>query len=268
MPSPFPGMDPYTEAPACWPSLHYRLPGLIADHLQPQIAPRYVAVAEERVYLEEPERELIADGAVHRHPPSGGEGEAVAVAAPQRRHDESLPLWVAAPDLVESREYSVEIRALPGQHLVTVIEVLSPSNKRATGRGRARYLRKQQRVLAGEINLVEIDLLRRGAWSVALPQAASGGLPPHDYRVCVRRAARPGGFEFYPFRVTHPLPKVSVPLQPADPDPLLDLSSIFNEAYDRSMITTRIAYDGEPEVPLSAADIAWADDLLRSAGFR
>src|SRR2546430_13544247 len=37
---------------------------------------------------------------------------------------------------VEAREYYVEIRALPGQELVTVIEVLSPSNKRATGRGR------------------------------------------------------------------------------------------------------------------------------------
>jgi hypothetical protein len=268
MPSPFPGMDPYTESPACWPSLHYRLPGLIADHLQSQLAPRYVAVAEERVYLEEPERELIPDVAIRRHTSPRAEAEAVAVAASARVQDGPLPLWVTTPDLVEAREYYVEIRALPGRELVTVIEVLSPSNKRATGRGRARYLRKQQQVMAGDINLVEIDLLRRGTWSVALPQSALGGLAPHHYRVCVRRAARPGGFEFYPFRLTEPLPPVSIPLRPADPDPLLDLGPVFSEAYDRSMIATRIEYTGEPDLPLSAGDAAWADDLLRSAGLR
>src|SRR5947209_368642 len=182
MPSPFPGMDPYVEGPACWPSVHYRLPGLMADHLQPQIAPRYVAVAEERVYLEEPERELIPDVAIRRHAAPREEGETVAVAAPRQFEDEPLPLWVATPELVEAREYYIEIRALPGQQLVTVIEVLSPSNKRATGRGRVRYLRKQQRILAGDVNLVEIDLLRRGSWTVALPQARLSSVERHDDR--------------------------------------------------------------------------------------
>src|SRR5438552_11682393 len=104
MPCPFPGMDPYVESPACWPSVHYGLPGLIADHLQPQIAPRYVAVAEERVYLEEPERELIPDVAIRRHAaPPRGEGEAVAAVLPQRPENEALPLWITTPDLVETR---------------------------------------------------------------------------------------------------------------------------------------------------------------------
>src|SRR5262249_51513651 len=132
MPSPFPGMDPYIESPACWPSVHYRLPGLIADHLQPQIAPNYVAVAEERVYLEEPERELIPDVAIRRRTGFREEAEAVATMIPQRPDNETLPLWIATPELVEAREYYVEIRAVPGHELITVIEVLSPSNKRAT----------------------------------------------------------------------------------------------------------------------------------------
>jgi hypothetical protein len=268
MPSPFPGMDPYVESPSCWPGVHYRLPGLIADHLQPQIAPRYVAVAEERVYLEEPEQGLIPDVAVRRRSGILDSGEGVGPLEPERLARGDLPLWITAPDPVEAREYYVEIRALPGQELVTVIEVLSPSNKRATGRGRARYLRKQQRALAGAVNLVEIDLLRRGAWTVAVPLAALSSLGPHDYRVCVRRAARPGGFEFYPFQVTQQLPTVSVPLRPADPDPLLDLTPLFGEAYDRSMVATRIDYTAEPDPPLRAEEGAWADELLRAAGLR
>ena len=82
----------------------------------------------------------------------------------------------------------------------------------------------------------------------------------------MRRATRPGGFEFYPFRVTQPMPKVSVPLRPADPDPLLDLTPLFSDAYDRSMVATRIDYTADPDPPLSAEDAAWADELLRAAG--
>jgi len=234
-------MDPFVESPACWPSLHYRLPGLIADHLQPQLAPRYVAVAEERVYLEEPERELVPDVSIRRLEEPGTAREAVAVAA-SRGPAVTLPLWIEAPEPVEAREYFVEIRALPGHELITVIEVLSPSNKRATGNGRARYLRKPRQLLRSRVNLVEIDLLRRGAWTVALPATAPVSLPPHDYRICVRRAARPGGFEFYPFQVTQPLPHVGIPVRAADADVALDLAAVFTEAYDRAMVATRIDY--------------------------
>ena len=94
MPSPFPGMDPFVESPLCWPSLHYRLPGLIADHLQPQLAPRYVAVAEERVYLEEPERELVPDVSIRGLEEPGTGREAVAVAGPHSLAATALPLWI------------------------------------------------------------------------------------------------------------------------------------------------------------------------------
>lgn len=172
------------------------------------------------------------------------------------------------PYPVEAREYFVEIRALPGQELVTVIEVLSPSNKRPAGRGRARYLRKQRRILASDINLVEIDLLRRGAWTVALPEAKLDSLHAHDYRICVRRAARPGGFELYPFRVTQLLPIIRVPLRPGDEDPRLDLAAVFRETYDRAMVATKIDYTTEPALPLSPEDAAWAGGLLRAASLR
>lgn len=266
--SPFPGMDPYIESPACWPSVHYRLPGLIADQLQPQIAPNYVAVAEERIYLAEPDREIIPDVAVRTHPGARDGDETSGAVAPARLTTAALPLWIEAPEPVEAREYYVEIRTLSGQELVTVIEVLSPVNKRATGRGRARYLRKQSRILNSTVNLVEIDLLRRGVWTIALPEIALAPLEVHDYRVCVQRAARPGGFEFYPIRVTQPLPEIGIPLRPADQDAGLDLAAAFTEAYDRSMVASQIDYRADPQPPLRPEDAAWADDVLRAVGMR
>ncbi len=44
MQSPFPGMDPYVEAPNLWPDVHNRLSFAMCDQIQPSLAPRYVAV--------------------------------------------------------------------------------------------------------------------------------------------------------------------------------------------------------------------------------
>jgi len=38
MPSPFPGMDPYLEAPDLWPDVHARLIAQIAEQLTPNCA--------------------------------------------------------------------------------------------------------------------------------------------------------------------------------------------------------------------------------------
>src|SRR5208282_6135181 len=63
----------------------------------------------------------------------------------------------------EHREAFIEIyEASPGQRLVTSIEVLSPSNKRRGAEGWDLYQRKRQSLLLGNVNLVEIDLLRSG----------------------------------------------------------------------------------------------------------
>lgn len=51
MPTPFPGMDPYLEAPALWPSVHSRLIVAIADALAPKIQPKYYVSIEERAVL-------------------------------------------------------------------------------------------------------------------------------------------------------------------------------------------------------------------------
>lgn len=51
MPSPFPGMNPFLEAPALWPGVHSALSGEIRNTLNRQLPGRYFADVEERVYL-------------------------------------------------------------------------------------------------------------------------------------------------------------------------------------------------------------------------
>ena len=48
-----------------------------------------------------------------------------------------------------------------GHRLVTLIEIVSPSNKRP-GVDRRAYLMKQREVLDSDANLIELDLLRDG----------------------------------------------------------------------------------------------------------
>src|SRR5690242_3858643 len=43
MPSPFPGMDPYLEAPSLWQDFHNDLASAIREQLTPQLRPRYQA---------------------------------------------------------------------------------------------------------------------------------------------------------------------------------------------------------------------------------
>ena len=62
------------------------------------------------------------------------------------------------PEVV--RQGYLEIRDMATSEVVTVMEVLSPTNKRP-GEGRRTYEAKRQTVLASPTNLVEIDLLRQ-----------------------------------------------------------------------------------------------------------
>src|SRR4051794_36688978 len=51
MPGPFPGMDPYLEAPSVWRNVHNRLITYISDELNILLPEGYVATSDERVYV-------------------------------------------------------------------------------------------------------------------------------------------------------------------------------------------------------------------------
>jgi len=187
----FPGMDPYLESPLLWPGIHMALVVYVHDQLQPLIRPRYLAAIEERVYLERPDRDRIPDVRVHHHRPDAARG-AVALA------ESDAPILMQVPPRDIHEAYIAVLDRQSGERVVTVIEVLSPTNKYA-GPGRISYLAKQEEILCGPIHLVEIDLLRAGPHVLAIPEYVARREAEYDYLICVNRAKESRDvYEFYP----------------------------------------------------------------------
>ncbi len=252
MPSPFPGMDPYLEAPAHWPDVHQRLVTYVADALQPLIRPTYRARIEERLYVEASSRSIYPDVTITGQ--TSGQVREVATWAPiasAERADPAYRLETALDD--PRREPYVEIVQRAGDVVVTVIEVLSPRNKQP-GPGKRLYLRKQAEVLAGTAHLVEMDLLAAGDHTVAVPPESLALLPPWRYLVAVNRHPERHTYEVYPFTLADRLPRVAVPLLAPDPDAVLDLPAVFAQCYDNGGYGDDVDYGRPPEAPLSAEE--------------
>ncbi len=258
MPSPFPGMDPYLERPALWAGMHNRFIIYLANALRPRLAPRYIAAVQARVYIEYPPRQVGPDLTVRRLPrPSQAAVSAVA------EIDEAERIEVPG---VEADEAFLEILDLESrQRVVTVIELLSPSNK-TPGPGRDLYLQKQREVLASDVHLVEIDLLRTGRHTVAVPEAVVQSGPPYDYLVCVNRARVPRwSYDLYRRRLRDRLPRIGVPLAGNDPDAPVDLQAVLGQTYDDGDYRDRIDYCQPCQPPLSAEDQQWAGETIERA---
>lgn len=253
MSSPFPGMDPFLEHPHFWHQVHHRLITQIADALMPHVRPKYRVAVEVRVYREELPDPFVGrpDVAVLR------EQTAVAYAtAPP------MPRSVYVPVFDEIHEGYLEVREVATGDVITALEILSPSNKRA-GEGRQAYQLKRARVLASATHFVEMDLLRAGEPMRLFDEGASS-----DYRILVSRAEQRPKADLYAFSVRQPIPAFPVPLQREDAEPRLDLQTLFAELYDRAGYDLAVNYRGEPMPPLSEEDATWADALLRAQGLR
>ncbi|MBI5650143.1 MAG: DUF4058 family protein [Chloroflexi bacterium] len=155
------------------------------------------------------------------------------------------------PVIDRVRERFLEIRATDNHELITVIEILSPSNKQP-GEGRRQYEKKREQVFETLTNLVVIDLLRGGA---PLPM---GKLPRSHYRILVSREwERPRG-ALYPFNLPEALPEIPVPLRRGETEPTLALNDLLIQVYAEARYDLRIHYDRDPEPPLDDASAQWA----------
>ena len=255
MPSPFPGMDPYLEG-SFWTTVHFSLSAEIARQLAPKLRPRYLVLADERFVTEAETLEgvmvtrtdIYPDvGLVESGPPSLSDRGAAIAPAPLR-------LATAMPSRVP--HVTVEIRDTANRELVTVIEVLSPTNKR--GDGRREYLAKRQHILLSTAHLMEIDLLRSGQ-RVPMQQP----LPPAPYFAFLSRAESRPLTDVWPIALNDPLPVVPVPLLPGDSDVPLDLQLAFTTIYDLFGYDLAIDYSRSPEIPLEGDAAAWAEERTR-----
>ena len=164
--------------------------------------------------------------------------------------------------LVQLKEHShekvpfLQVKDRQGGELVTVIELLGPSNKRV-GDDREQYLCKRRALLMSATHLVEIDLLR--GW-VPMPHE---GRPECDYSVLISRAVNRPAADFWPIHLRERLPIIPVPLRHPDAAARVDLQEALDRAYDGPGYEHFI-YNGEPEPALAPADAAWARQVIGS----
>ncbi len=261
MPNPFPGMNPYLESPDFWPEVHHLLIGIIQESLVPQLIPKYRVAIEKRIYEIKGEQSLlvgIPDVSIQRNrQPRNSSTSNVAVAT---RTTEPLKVRLAMSEQV--REGYLEVIDIATKEVVTVIEVLSPANKRP-GQGRKMYEEKRDKVFGSRTNFVEIDLLR--GWEP---------LPVFDndnaacYRILVSRGNERPLADLYLFNLPDAIPGFPLPLQSPDVEPIVDLQGLLNTVYDRVAYDITLDYTAELVPPLSEADAVWADSLLEERGFK
>jgi hypothetical protein len=256
--SPFPGMDPYLEAPEHWQDVHADLAAEIRTALNRLIQPRYFARMNSSLVYEEVEvgrlRGALPDVAVTQpQPPRTEMGTALATRP-------STPVASRVPIQLPIRQYRVEIRTTGVEALVSVIEILSRVNKRPGHQAYRAYRRKRQALLRSSVHLIEIDLLRVGE-----RPPLEGEVLPAPYYVMLSRAEDRPDVQLWPVQLAEPLPVVPVPLLEPDPDVSLDLNVVVASVYDRGAYAGQIDYSQPPPPPaLSTAEAALLATLLRA----
>ena len=252
--SPFPGMDPYIETPDLWSDFHNNLASEIQAQLHQRIQPHYVArltpyVAYEVVEIDQI-RGVRPDVGVWQIRQAEAASVDVATIPP-------APVESLVPLEVPLRLHRVEIRSTSTQRLVTVIEMLSPVNKRPSHDAHAEYLRKRRDLLRSSVHLLEIDLLRGGE-----RPPLERPVPAATYYVVLSRADRRPTVEVWPIQLTDALPVLPVPLLESDPDAPLALGGAVARVYERGAYAAQIDYhQPPPPPPLAAADAGWLEEL-------
>lgn len=252
MPSPFPGMNPYLEQEDVWHDFHQRFPVVASDLLAAQVDPRYIVRIDQHTFIHElssEERQPFGRPDVFLAPSSAYTSEQTGAGTAL---EEPIQVWLPSVDVV--RQPFIEIRDRQNRRVVTVIELLSPSNKYA-GSDREQYLGKRANLLRSNTHLVEIDLLRGG------PRLPHYGKVATEYAVFISRWEKRPQAGVWPIRLRERLPVISIPLQAPDPDVMLDLQVILDRIYDASRYGTSI-YEGQPSPALSREDAAWAQQFL------
>jgi hypothetical protein len=218
MPSPFPGMNPYLEQVRAWHDFHERFIPKAAEQITPQVRPAYIVRIDEHVYI--------------------------------------APVYgLLSPAVDMERHAFLEIQDRYTREVITVIELLSPSNKSSD---REQYLAKRRQFLASPVHLVELDLLRGG------PRLSLQNLPKCDYYAIVSRAEERPRVGVWPIRLRDRLPVIPIPLRSDEPAARLDLQEVVHLVYDAAAYEDYI-YKGEPEPRLRPADAKWARQFLPSA---
>jgi hypothetical protein len=256
MKSPFPGMDPYLEQPGTWSDFHATFYVEIKAALNTILPPGFVARSDQYIWIHEPaahDRMLLGKPDAYVAEPHAGVASRAGTAL-------AAPATIVLPAVRREGNRYLKILDVHHHRVVTVLEVLSPSNKES-GPDREAYLMKRNEYLATGVNLIELDLLRGGQrmpWGDAAP-------PTTDYYVMISRAWEFPKAGIWAFTLREPLPPIPIPLAADAAEPTLDLQTCFDHAFARGRYETEIDYRRPPALPLTENDAQWANRLTVSA---
>ena len=244
-------MNPYLENPLVWQDFHESAIPTIGAQLNRQLGPGYVAKVESHLFIHEmssDERKFF------------GKTD-VGVADMSKRQDRAGTVTTAAPfygsfsPAVSMEKLAfLEIRDRKGERLVTVVELLSPTNKNR-GPDRDTYLAKRREILGSQTHLVEIDMLRGG------PRMPLDGIPACDYCVVVSRHEQRPIAEIWPTALREVLRPIPIPLSAPDPDAMLDLKAVIDEVYNAAKYE-RYVYDDDLQPRLGEQDVSCAREFV------
>lgn len=256
--SPFPGMDPYTEARHLWKGIHTQLIGELSTHLLPPLlAPAYYVDVEPSLQVQNGQS-LFPDLQVmttHRSPSPKPSGWAMPVA-------EATMQLTTVPELEEDEEErAIYIRESSSEQLVTVIEILSYSNKTRGIDKFARYMAKRRDLLNSGVHLVEIDLLRWG-------QRVVEQLPDQPYHILITRADEQPQGRVWSFGLAEAIPTTPLPLLDQDEHVPLPLHAAYQTIYQARNFRSRLDYMVDPEPPLSPEQRKFIAEQLMATHLR
>lgn len=249
--SPFPGMDPFLEARFLWKGIHTQLIGELSTHqLPPLLAPAYYVDAEPSLQISQ-ERGVFPDIQILTPTEpltSGPTGLGLAIA-------EATATILAPMEDEDEDESAIYIRRADTEQLVTVIEILSYSNKTAGVAKRARYLLKRNEMLNAGVHLVEIDLLRWG-------QRPLQTVPNQPYHILVSRADERPHTKVWSFGLSDPIPTAPIPLIGSDEYVPLPLQTSLETIYSARNFRRRLDYTSYPDGPLTDSQKEEIDSCL------
>jgi hypothetical protein len=263
MRSPFPGMNPFLEAPYHWQPFHTMFLGTLQQQLSTLLPSGFVSRPEQRVYIVPDEREIRPDvitfATASNRPNSSSSGR-VAIAERQ------TPPERAPRSVRQVTERFLEIRDVRhgSREVIAIIELLSPANKEGGSVGRSEYQRKQKAVLTSTTHLIEIDLLRGGEHTVYVPQSVLREYGSYDYVVTLSDATQPEEFLFWRIPLQEALPVIDIPLTEDTPTLKLDLQQVFDLCWATNHLDADIDYTA-PLSPVLPAEVAvWAAECIAS----
>ena len=263
--NPFPGVNPYLEQQ--WPDVHLKLINYISDALSGELPDDLMARTEQAIAVKEEEEEPEKKGKSFR--PDTAIRETWKNGFPPVWQSESgnAAVQLADPVVIPAEPAQrrwIEIRDRD-RNVITVIEVISPPNRRRPGW--SEYRAKQETLLANRVNLVEIDLIRGGTSPVAVDEELLTRPDGTHGTICVARQHSPGGvrWEVYFCPLRDPLPAFRVPLRAGEHDVPLSLQPLLDQVYHNGKYWMEDYR--QPLLPaLTSEETAWAENRLRGAG--